>query len=162
MDVLFRNFIEQKQDDDDYSDDKASWPPWMRNAFFEGTFATFKHMEDFINVLLTILCVLCAGMASGLTLGLMSLDSTKLEIKSIVGTEEEKEAAAALLPLVKRHHHLLVTLLLFNSLANESLPIFLGDLVPNWLAIILSVFLVLIFGEVILVAEYPIAYFHHF
>ena len=133
---------------DDYSDDESKWPPWMRNAFFEGTFATFEHMEDFLNALLSIFCVLCAGLASGLTLGLLSLDSTKLEIKCLVGTEDEKNAASALLPIVKQHHLLLVTLLLFNSMANESLPVFLGDLVPNWLAVILSVFLVLIFGEV--------------
>jgi metal transporter CNNM len=66
----------------------------------------------------------------------------------MVGNEEERIAAASLIPIVKRHHQLLVTLLLFNSLANESLPIILRDLVPSWLAILLSVFLVLIFGEV--------------
>ena len=92
--------------------------------------------------------MLCAGIASGLTLGLLSLDTTKLEIKAMIGNEQDREAASALLPFVKRHHFLLATLLLFNSLSNESLPIFLGDLVPNWLAIILSVSLVLVFGEV--------------
>ena len=61
--------------------------------------------------------------------GLLSLDITKLEIKSITGTKKEKSAAARVLPIIKQHHLLLVTLLLFNSLANETLPIFLGALV---------------------------------
>lgn len=61
--------------------------------------------------------------------GLLSLDITKLEIKSITGTEKEKSAAVCVLPIIKQHHLLLVTLLLFNSLANETLPIFLGALV---------------------------------
>ena len=61
----------------------------------------------------------------------------------MIGSTEEKEAASAVMPIVKKHHLLLVTLLLFNSLANESLPIFLGALVPNYLAIIVSVTLIL-------------------
>jgi len=61
--------------------------------------------------------------------GLLSLDITKLEIKSITGTDREKSAAVCVLPIIKQHHLLLVTLLLFNSLANETLPIFLGALV---------------------------------
>ncbi|CAN0511166.1 unnamed protein product, partial [Ectocarpus sp. 8 AP-2014] len=64
------------------------------------------------------------------------------------GTPEEQQQASRILPLVSRHHFLLVTLLLFNSLANEALPIFLGNLVPSWLAVILSVSLVLFFGEI--------------
>uniref|UniRef100_A0A6U4FEE5 Uncharacterized protein n=1 Tax=Phaeomonas parva TaxID=124430 RepID=A0A6U4FEE5_9STRA len=48
-----------------------------------------------------------------------------------------------------RHHFVLVTFLLFNSIANEALPLFLDALVPSWLAIVLSVTLVLFFGEII-------------
>jgi hypothetical protein len=141
---------------DDYTDDEATWPSWMRNAFFEGTYATFHRSADFINFMMSLVCVISAGIASGLTLGLLSMDSTKLEIKMMVGNDEEREAAACLLPFVKKHHLLLVTLLLFNSMSNESLPIFLGDLVPNWLAILLSVFLVLIFGEVSEISLYTL------
>jgi CBS domain containing-hemolysin-like protein len=89
------------------------------------------------------------GLASGLTMGLLSLDITKLEIKLILGTNHEKEAINLILPLIKRHHLLLVTLLLFNAISNETLPIFLGEIVPNYIAILLSVSLVLIFGEII-------------
>lgn len=46
-------------------------------------------------------------------------------------------------------HYLLVTLLLANATANEALPLFLDQLVPSWLACILSVTVVLFFGEII-------------
>lgn len=73
----------------------------------------------------------------------------QMEVKSRCGTPEEKEAAKKLLPLIKRHHLLLVTLLLFNSISNEALPIFLDTLVPSYVAVLISVTLVLIFGEII-------------
>jgi len=46
-------------------------------------------------------------------------------------------------------HYLLVTLLLANATANEALPLFLDKLVPAWLACLLSVSVVLVFGEII-------------
>eukprot|EP00467_Chlorarachnion_reptans_P013443 CAMPEP_0114536462 /NCGR_PEP_ID=MMETSP0109-20121206/29017_1 /TAXON_ID=29199 /ORGANISM="Chlorarachnion reptans, Strain CCCM449" /LENGTH=425 /DNA_ID=CAMNT_0001720205 /DNA_START=15 /DNA_END=1288 /DNA_ORIENTATION=- len=52
-------------------------------------------------------------------------------------------------PVLANHHLLLVTLLLTNAAAMEALPIFLNFLVPEWLAIVLSVTFVLAFGEVI-------------
>ena len=45
-----------------------------------------------------------------------------------------------------------MSILLFNSVANESLPIFLGSLVPNYVAVLMSVTLVLICGEVTVTA----------
>lgn len=42
-----------------------------------------------------------------------------------------------------------MTLLLFNSLANEALPIFLAELVPGYVAVALSVTMILVFGEII-------------
>ena len=57
--------------------------------------------------------------------------------------------AAQLLPLVQQKHQLLVTLLIMSAGANEALPIFLEALVPPSVAILVSVTLVLIFGEII-------------
>jgi metal transporter CNNM len=114
-----------------------------------GEFVDFTEIEDVYNFLMVIVCVISADLAAGLTMGLLSLDLTKLAVKSLIGNEEEKSAAISLIPIVKQHHLLLVTLLLFNSIANETLPIFLGAIVPNYLAVILSVTLVLIFGEII-------------
>jgi metal transporter CNNM len=105
--------------------------------------------QTFIDLGCVCLCVCCAALAAGMTIGLLSLDSLKLKIKLAVGTDAEKKAARTILPLLKNHHYLLCTLLLFNASSNEALPIFLDSLVPSWCAVVISVTLVLICGEVI-------------
>ncbi|KAH9503668.1 DUF21 domain-containing protein [Bulinus truncatus] len=86
---------------------------------------------------------------SGLTMGLLSLDSTTLTTMINGGTQSEKKHAKRILPVVKRHHLLLVTLLLSNSAAVEAMPIFLDRISNPIFAIVISVTAVLIFGEVI-------------
>ena len=81
-------------------------------------------------------------------MGLLSLEKRSLEVKTMIAHPEEAAAASAVLPIIQKHHLLLVTLLLCNAIANEALPIFLEELVPNYVAVILSVTLVLICGEV--------------
>ena len=98
---------------------------------------------------LVFVCLICAGFASGLTQGLLSLDITEMTIKSRSGTPIEKKYADKLLPIIKRHHLLLVTLMLWNASATEALPIFLNNLVPEWAAIVISVTMVLFVGEII-------------
>lgn len=102
-------------------------------------------------VCLGIACFLTvyAGIMSGLTVGLLSIDTLELEMKMIHGTDEQKRLASNVLPMLERHHYLLVTLLLNNAFAMESLPIFLDAIVPSTWAIIISVTLVLFFGEII-------------
>eukprot|EP01062_Namystynia_karyoxenos_P042499 TRINITY_DN3107_c1_g1_i1.p1 TRINITY_DN3107_c1_g1~~TRINITY_DN3107_c1_g1_i1.p1 ORF type:complete len:869 (+),score=284.53 TRINITY_DN3107_c1_g1_i1:110-2716(+) len=46
-------------------------------------------------------------------------------------------------------HGLLVSLLLANAAANEILPLYLDHLLPHWAVIIVSISLVLIFGEIL-------------
>jgi metal transporter CNNM len=94
-------------------------------------------------------CICFAGICSGLTLGLLSIDKMSLNILLEVGTDKEKKYAKRLKPIISRHHLLLVTLLLWNALAMETLPLFLDRMVPEFLAIVLSVTFVLLFGEII-------------
>lgn len=72
-----------------------------------------------------------------------------MKIKATSGTPKEKEYAAKVLPIISHHHLLLVTLMLWNASATEALPIFLDGLVSEYIAIIISVTLVLMFGEII-------------
>lgn len=53
-----------------------------------------------------------------------------------------------MLRLAKHRHLVLVSLLLANSAAMESLPLFLDRLTSAYIAIIVSVTVVLCFGEV--------------
>jgi metal transporter CNNM len=86
---------------------------------------------------------------SGLTVGYLSIDDLVLELRSTTGTEEEKAYAEKVLPILANRHWLLVTLLLMNAFAMEALPLYLDKVVPEYLAVIISVSLVLLFGEVI-------------
>lgn len=100
------------------------------------------------SIIAVVVCLVCAGLASGLTQGLLSLDFLELTIKLRSGTEIEKKQAAALLPIIERHHLLLVSLMLWNAAAMEILPIYLDNLVETYIAIILSVTMILIVGEI--------------
>lgn len=73
----------------------------------------------------------------------------EMKIKATSGTPKEKSYANKVLPVISQHHLLLVSLMLWNASATEALPIFLNKLVPEYVAIIISVTLVLMFGEII-------------
>ncbi|CAI0453619.1 unnamed protein product [Linum tenue] len=105
--------------------------------------------EFFIHILIIVMLVLFAGMMSGLTLGLMSLSLVDLEVLAKSGTPQDRKYAAKILPVVKNQHWLLCTLLICNAAAMEALPIFLDSLITAWGAILISVTLILLFGEII-------------
>ncbi|KAF8064507.1 CBSDUF1 [Scenedesmus sp. PABB004] len=93
--------------------------------------------------------VIFAGLASGLTLGLMSMDLVELEVLKRSGTPREQLYASAIAPIVANQHFLLVTLLLCNACAMEALPLFLDRLADPVTAILISVTAVLVFGEIL-------------
>ena len=105
--------------------------------------------DAILALIMVFVCVLCAALAAGLTIGLVSIDKNELNLILINGTHEEKRQARAILPILKDHHWLLVTLFLFNAMANEALPLFLDDLLPQFASVIIATFMVLIFGEII-------------
>lgn len=86
----------------------------------------------------------------GLTLGLMGLDETHLQVMVKTGSESEKKYALQVLSLLdKGKYWVLVTLLLSNVIVNETLPIVLDSLIGGgglW-AVLLSTGLIVIFGE---------------
>ncbi|KAL6749260.1 hypothetical protein V8C86DRAFT_2852241 [Haematococcus lacustris] len=102
-----------------------------------------------IYLTVSVCLVLMAGMMSGLTLGLMSLDTVELEVLKRSGTPDEKRCAAIIAPVVANQHLLLVTLLLCNALATEALPLFIDRLADPFTAVLVSVSVVLVFGEIL-------------
>lgn len=86
---------------------------------------------------------------AGLTLGLMGLDETNLQVMVESGSESEKKNAIRVLDLLNRGKYwVLVTLLLSNVIVNETLPIVLDSILGGgWLAVLLSTALIVIFGE---------------
>lgn len=93
--------------------------------------------------------VLFAGFVSGLSLGLMSQDKVDMMVLMRSGTAKEKGYASRIMPVIKDTHFTLVTLLLCNAIALEALPIFLNKIIGEVTAIILSVTVVLVFGEIV-------------
>ena len=115
-----------------------------------------KHVEpitseEYILALsLIAVLVVISGLVAGLTIGLMSLDSTNLAILSSSGTAKEKLYASRIRPIRKNGHLLLVTLLIVNTIINETLPILFDYIhLTGIQAILTSTLLVLIFGEII-------------
>eukprot|EP00756_Hemistasia_phaeocysticola_P047880 Hpha_TRINITY_DN22337_c0_g1::TRINITY_DN22337_c0_g1_i1::g.177837::m.177837 len=139
----------------------------------------------------SVMCLLVAACAAGLTISVSGLNGLRLEIVERVAekyelewdphdepTMDEREREAMIefkrqLPTVKKllpivcgpinpktgargqglwywsPHWLLVSLLLVNAAANEILPLYLDHLLPHWAVIIVSITLVLIFGEIL-------------
>ncbi|WJX46409.1 DUF21 domain-containing protein [Trifolium repens] len=110
---------------------------------------TCCESEFFVHILIIVLLVVFAGLMSGLTLGLMSLSLVDLEVLAKSGTPHDRKYAEKILPVVRNQHLLLCTLLICNAAAMEALPIFLDSLVTAWGAILISVTLILLFGEII-------------
>ncbi|CAK9320494.1 unnamed protein product [Citrullus colocynthis] len=103
----------------------------------------------FSRIGIVIFLVLFAGLMSGLTLGLMSMSLVEIEVLAKSGKPSDRKHAVRILPVVRRQHLLLCTLLICNAAAMEALPIFLDSLVTAWGAILISVTLILLFGEII-------------
>ncbi|WWC59240.1 uncharacterized protein I303_101790 [Kwoniella dejecticola CBS 10117] len=102
-------------------------------------------------ILIIVGLVLLGGVFSGLTLGLMGLDTVNLQVLAISGTPDERKRAPRVLKLIGRGKHtMLVVLLLGNTLINTSLPIFLDSIVGGGIiAVLASTLLILIFGEIL-------------
>lgn len=117
--------------------------------------------DKFMCYLGAAICVTTAAIAAGVTVGLVPLEP--FDMKLLLETNEEdcetleerevlkreKECAVSLLPLISEHHRLLVSLLLLNSIANEALPVFLDEIYPPYVAVLVSACLVLVIGEII-------------
>eukprot|EP00698_Gefionella_okellyi_P007461 TRINITY_DN1826_c0_g1_i2.p1 TRINITY_DN1826_c0_g1~~TRINITY_DN1826_c0_g1_i2.p1 ORF type:complete len:448 (-),score=99.21 TRINITY_DN1826_c0_g1_i2:119-1462(-) len=86
---------------------------------------------------------------SGLTMAYMSFDELSLKVFEKSGTDFEKICAQRIANLLKRRHLLLVVLLISNAAAMEALPMCLDKISSPAVAMVMSVSLVLLFGEVI-------------
>ncbi|ETO18888.1 hypothetical protein RFI_18359 [Reticulomyxa filosa] len=105
----------------------------------------------------TILCsvlVLFGGLTSGLNLSLLSIDPLKIKLmeqssqpydRKVIQNKNQSfsnltsNVVKRIKPVIKNQHFLLVTLLVCNAAAMEALPIFLNEMMVDWMAIIISV-----------------------
>lgn len=99
-------------------------------------------------IIITLL-VLCSAFFSGLTLALMGLDTTGLEIVMSGDDPVLSSAARKIYPVRKNGNLLLCTLLLGNVAVNTLLGILMADLTSGTVGFISSTALIVIFGEII-------------
>lgn len=95
--------------------------------------------------LISAVLVLLSGLFSGLTLGLLSLDTQSLRRRAKHGDEN----AAVIYPIRERGNLLLATLLLGNVAVNTTLSIFLGTIASGLVAGLVATGLIVIFGEIV-------------
>ncbi|KAF9155197.1 hypothetical protein BG015_010687 [Linnemannia schmuckeri] len=107
--------------------------------------------EFWIKMALIVFLVLIGGVFAGLTIGLMGLDETNLQVLMASGTPAEQVHAETVYKLLSRGKHwVLVTLLLGNVIVNETLPVVLdSELGGGVVAILISTLLIVVFGEII-------------
>ncbi|KAF0410416.1 DUF21-domain-containing protein [Gigaspora margarita] len=130
-----------------------AFPSWVLDERVDNQSTTHKSMnaaEYWIKLFSTIVLVLLGGLFAGLTIGLMSLDETNLNILIRSEDPKKRKYAARILPIHKNGHLLLVNLLVCNVLVNETLPIIMDDVIGSGIsAILASSTLILLFGEII-------------
>jgi len=96
-----------------------------------------------------IACILISAGCSGLTLGLLSLDLTELDLLIQTGTAEEKRYATIIKPLRLKANLLLCTLVLGNVAVTSLSSLLLAALSDGVTGFLTSTFLVVIFGEIV-------------
>jgi len=127
----------------------------------------FASVSDVINTeigwqeavtfsVISLILVLFGGIASGLNVSLLSIDARKNKLMvelaargSVAISETQRIMMDKIQPLIEDRHLLLVTLLVAGAVCMEALPIFLDELVASWLAVVISVTFVLVFGEIL-------------
>eukprot|EP00397_Hematodinium_sp_SG-2012_P015709 GEMP01016005.1.p1 GENE.GEMP01016005.1~~GEMP01016005.1.p1 ORF type:complete len:524 (+),score=115.56 GEMP01016005.1:136-1707(+) len=117
--------------------------------------------HSLFNVCMVIVCLFAASAASGLSVGCACMDQYELTVlvqaheddcpsveekKTLV---EQRRIANLILPVLKDRNRLLVTFVLLSAVSNEALPLFLGELFPEWVACLVSVTLVVFIGEIL-------------
>lgn len=102
-----------------------------------------------MQIILIIVLLCLSALFSGLTLGLMSLDCTGLEIVMSGEDPKEKAYAEKIYPVRSNGNLLLCTLLLGNVAVNALLSIFLAAYAGGITGFIASTFSIVIFGEIV-------------
>lgn len=98
-----------------------------------------------MDYLISLVLVLLSGLFSGLTLGLLSLDTQTLRRRAKHGDVN----AIAIYPVREKGNLLLATLLLGNTAVNTTLSIFLGNIVSGVIGGLLATGLIVVFGEIV-------------
>ena len=115
----------------------------------EGSFAWVNSVPFGVQILLISFLVMLSGIFSGLTLGLMGLGTTELEIVMSGDDPVASRAAAKIYPIRAKSNLLLCTLLLGNVGVNTLLGIIMADITGGIVGFTTSTIIIVIFGEIL-------------
>ena len=115
----------------------------------EGEDSWVKKVPFPLQYILIVILILLSALFSGLTLGLMGLDKTGLEIVMDGDDKEASEAARAIYPVRANGNRLLCTLLLGNVAVNALLSILMADISGGLIGFLVSTISIVIFGEIL-------------
>lgn len=118
------------------------------------TAATSESQEGYPVLFLALCCCVTVALSAiycGLTIGIMGMDETTLEIIASAGPYPDCKYAGNILPLRRLGHRLLVTLLLGNMLTLVLTSQFISSLLhtSSLVKFVTSTVLILVFGEII-------------
>eukprot|EP01047_Picozoa_sp_COSAG01_P051325 COSAG01_NODE_5284_length_4356_cov_305.532535_2_plen_402_part_00 len=104
--------------------------------------------DETIDAIAAVCLLTLSGLFSGLTLGLMSLDVTQLQIIIDGGEGNDVGYAQTVLPLRRKGNLLLCTLLLGNTLVNALIAILSASFTSGAVGALVSTGFIVIFGEI--------------
>eukprot|EP00928_Gymnodinium_smaydae_P053464 TRINITY_DN37444_c0_g1_i1.p1 TRINITY_DN37444_c0_g1~~TRINITY_DN37444_c0_g1_i1.p1 ORF type:complete len:611 (-),score=136.10 TRINITY_DN37444_c0_g1_i1:45-1820(-) len=96
-----------------------------------------------------LVLVMMSGLFSGLTLGLLGLDKSQLELVMKAGSEKDAKCAEKIYPIRCKGNLLLCTLLLGNTAVNVVLATLMDKVFAGFVGMIVSTILIVIFGEIL-------------
>jgi metal transporter CNNM len=108
-----------------------------------------QAVPSWAQIIIIIILLSFSALFSGLTLGLMSLDITGLEIVMAGDDPKLAEYAKIIYPVRKSGNLLLCTLLLGNVAVNSLLSIFMGEVAGGTVGFLVSTILITVFGEIL-------------
>lgn len=106
-------------------------------------------MTTLFIILAVAFLLVCSALCSGLTIGILSLNSHELKRKARAGHSDAK----IVYPIRALGHQLMVTLLIGNVLVNSAITALLDLRINGLLAVLVTTFFVVLFGEIL-----PMAY----
>lgn len=141
-------FLQEVEGDSNTTTCSASCCTQQHPCPAESSSNPFTDVPVVLQYVMIVLLVCLSALFSGLTLGLMGLDKTGLEIVMEGGNEKNAALAKIIYPVRKNGNQLLCTLLLGNTAVNALLSILMADKAGGIVGFLISTFTILILGEI--------------
>jgi len=113
--------------------------------------STYKVFSSQFWLHIVVLSAVVVGIVfvSGIIPGISSIDMTNLNALQKSSSPDDQRTAKRVIPLVQRRHLMLVTFYLLKLAGIVIFPIYLSQISNPWVGVVISIFIVLFFSEII-------------